>query len=139
MRVPDDIRKLFTRITWTELDCWEWQGARTKGYGVTSRTAGTRLVHRLVYEATRSPVPDGMQLDHLCRNRACCNPHHLEPVTNRENALRGAKATKTECLRGHSRWGNNSGRRYCLDCHAERQRNRYRSQPTRADLIEAAL
>lgn len=75
-----------------ETNCWEWQGAiHSGGYGVLGR----EYVHRLVYEELIGPVPEGLQLDHLCRNRRCCNPGHLEPVTQAENLQRGAKATLT--------------------------------------------
>lgn len=63
------------------------------GYGVVGlggRDAGTALVHRVVYELLRGPIPAGLDLDHLCRRRACCNPFHLEPVGRLENVRRGA-------------------------------------------------
>ena len=94
-------------------ECWVWIGCRTKaGYGQThSGSPGAwkkEYVHRLSYELHRGPIPDGLQIDHLCRNRACCNPAHLEPVTPRENCMRGfspaaiVRRTPT-CARGHSR------------------------------------
>ena len=89
-------------------ECWVWKGAPIKnGYG-QYRRKGTRscYVHRLVYEALVGPIPEGKFLDHLCRNRLCVNPGHLEIVTNRENVLRGVgptavNAQKTHCKRGH--------------------------------------
>src|SRR5690606_21110712 len=70
--------------------CWEWQAARDqKGYGRFRWKGFTRRAHRVAYEELVAPVPDGLQLDHLCRNPFCCAPWHLEPVTPRENTLRG--------------------------------------------------
>lgn len=87
--------------------CIIWTGAVTSaGYGSLWRGKGTALAHRVVYEEARGPIPAGMTLDHLCRNRRCVNPDHLEPVTNRENILRGTSpsaihARKTHCPKGH--------------------------------------
>jgi hypothetical protein len=88
-------------------DCWLWLGhLNSHGYGQI-RAYGTRYsAHRLSYMLVRGTIPDGLVLDHLCRNRACANPLHLEAVTNRTNVLRGVgrtaqNAIKTHCLRGH--------------------------------------
>lgn len=105
--------------------CWEWTASRqANGYGQFWRGGGVKIVaHRLAWELTNGPVPDGMQLDHLCRNRGCCNPSHLEVVTPRENTLRSPinpaaiNARKTHCPAGHpfdARTKN--GRRMCLRC-----------------------
>lgn len=79
--------------------CWEWAGARaTNGYGIVGipRTRSTTQAHRFYFAQVNRPIPAGMDLDHLCRNRGCVNPAHLEVVTRTINARRGAKATLTE-------------------------------------------
>lgn len=73
----------------TDSDCWEWQGAKqVRGYGVLTVLGEQVRAHRYVYENTIGAVPDGMELDHLCRNPPCVNPGHLEPVTHAENIRR---------------------------------------------------
>lgn len=74
--------------------CWVWRGGRMPfGYGSVWLDGRTRLAHRVFYERLVGPIPDGLQLDHLCRNPPCVNPAHLEPVTHTENSRRGS-ATK---------------------------------------------
>lgn len=110
-------------------ECWEWQGPRHNGYGsfYGGREARTVRTHRFAYELLAGPVPAGLVLDHLCRNRACCNPAHLEPVTNRENILRGEgfpglRARQTHCKHGHELSGDNLRiDRGCRDCWACRR------------------
>ena len=87
-----------------ESGCWVWDGGlSSKGYAQIVIAGKRKMAHRVAYEETIGPIPDGMMLDHLCRNRACCNPKHLEPVTNTENQKRGLKGTlKTHCARGHA-------------------------------------
>jgi hypothetical protein len=70
--------------------CWEWTGARCRGYGMaTSHTGKTVGAHRYAYQSLIGPIPEGLVLDHLCRNPGCVNPGHLEPVTSAENTRRG--------------------------------------------------
>jgi hypothetical protein len=79
-----------------ENGCWLFTGwTNTKGYGMIRDGARMRIAHRVFYERTKGPIPEGMQLDHLCRVPACVNPAHLEPVTNTQNARRGRKPKLT--------------------------------------------
>lgn len=111
--------------------CWVWTAGTTpNGYGtftIGGRQEGTRGAHRVAYELARGPIPPGLQIDHLCRNRLCVNPAHLEVVTNRENVLRGVGVTamnarKTHCKSGHpfdeeNTGFNRGGGRRCRRCH----------------------
>ena len=116
--------------------CWLWTGLLDKdGYGrhyvgVSRATAGEKTAHRFAYELLVGPVPDGLELDHLCRIRNCVNPRHLEPVTTRVNQLRGFglsghNARKTHCPNGHpydeanTIWSENGTHRTCRICRRE--------------------
>jgi HNH endonuclease len=108
--------------------CWPWLGSVSgTGYGSFSiRLArgqrSGRVAHRLVYEVLVGPVPPELELDHLCRNRRCVNPAHLEPVTASENQIRAKR--KSRCKHGHSMTGENvvwiagRGGRLCRRCRA---------------------
>lgn len=127
--------------------CWEWTLSRNSaGYGLISmgrRDEGTGLVHRVAWELWKDPIPDSMELDHLCRVRHCCNPDHLEIVTSSENARRRKpRKPKTRCKYGHELTPENTyvdlrGRRNCRECRSLRsplrvQRQRERRQRMRA-------
>jgi HNH endonuclease len=133
VRRKQNTREPLTILTRVNIDprtiCWEWQRARQgDGYGHISVAKRLVRAHRLSYEIFRGPIPDGLTLDHLCRNRACVNPHHLEPVTCRENILRGEspfalRARKTHCPLGHEYTPANTyvskrGGRDCRLCRA---------------------
>lgn len=120
-------------------DCWLWlRATSSKGYGrfwVGGAWQADVLAHRVAYELEVGPVPDGLTIDHLCRNTSCVNPDHLEPVTNRENILRGTgpaalRARQTHCKRGHpfdevnTRFTGLGAQRSCRACHADRERRR---------------
>lgn len=112
--------------------CWLWQGQiERNGYGRAWFKGKRRSAHRLAYELTKGQIPHGLTIDHLCRNRACINPAHLEAVSMRTNVLRGdtitaANARKTHCPRGHVYDRMNSqGRRICRTC-GRNQLRRYR-------------
>lgn len=107
--------------------CIEWRGTRTPGgYGQMSVDNRHQYVHRLAWELTHGPIPSGLQIDHLCRNRACLNPDHLEPVTGEENTRRAAAAVEA-CPQGHPYDEVNTyvhptkGYRQCRTCDRERK------------------
>ncbi len=107
--------------------CWLWLAALgTKGYGMFRTPKGVMRAHCFSYELHRGDIPEGLLLDHKCRTRSCVNPWHLEPVTSRENTLRGdgpsaRNARKTHCPRGHAYNAENTiftsdRRRRCRIC-----------------------
>lgn len=115
--------------------CWEWSNRDKDGYGIIKIKGKNIRVHRVIYEHFVGPIPDDLQPDHLCRNRACSNFEHLEIVTARENTLRSncvsaINARKTHCIKGHPLSGDNlyvydEGRkRQCRQCSRERYRRR---------------
>lgn len=116
--------RLWQRVMKTDT-CWLWTGATgPTGYGVTYNNGKNQYVHRAVYELLVGPIPDGLQIDHLCRVRNCVNPDHLEPVTPQENTRRGDawkwRLRRTHCRRGHEYSAENTvmrqGGRWCRAC-----------------------
>jgi hypothetical protein len=88
--------------------CWEWQGTRDRdGYGSFSQGGRSLRAHRCMLLFVDRVIPPGLVTDHLCRNRGCVNPSHLEAVDNSTNCRRGERATKTHCVRGHPLSGDN--------------------------------
>ncbi|WP_280332887.1 HNH endonuclease signature motif containing protein [Nocardia wallacei] len=122
--------------------CWIWQLYRNgQGYGWITVRDVNRPAHRVAYETFVGPIPDGLELDHLCRVRACVNPAHLEPVTHAENMRRGmapgvvARRTGV-CQRGHALTGYNvmqrsDGHVQCRECHRAARR-RYKARTKKA-------
>lgn len=112
--------------------CIEWQGSLNwQGYGTFG--IGERKIvkaHRYAYERAKGRIPSGMVIDHKCRNKKCVNPDHLEPVTPKENVLRGnaSRPQQTHCLRGHEFTNSNTyihpkrGTRHCKACQATRSK-----------------
>lgn len=126
------IKRLLSEKTVTDAGCWEWRLNMSKGYGGihVPSLKKTPRAYRFLYEALVGPVPDGLHLDHVCRNRACINPDHLEPVTLVENVMRGESfsaknAKKTSCNNGHPYTPENTyvlgdGSRKCKTCSKEK-------------------
>ena len=125
----NDAADIWAKIIVTD-GCWHWCGRLSRsGYGQVGYAGKRNLqAHRVVYEMERGPVADGLHLDHLCRNRACVRPDHMDPVSGRVNILRGQSPTannsrKTHCAHGHELSGDNlgvcGGRRFCRACKRE--------------------
>lgn len=132
MRQPA-IYRFVSKIRLAESGCWEWMG-RLKGHNIKNARGrysqfaadGYKSGHRWSYFYFKGPIPDGLTIDHLCRNTICVNPEHLEAVSMKENVLRGIGPSainhkKTHCINGHKFTPDNirvrkDGRKNCLIC-----------------------
>lgn len=128
--------RFWAKVDWWGNGCWLWTGCTGGGYGRFVFEGKVRQAHRVAYEAFIGPIPEGLQIDHLCRNRACVRVSHLEAVTQRENVLRGVGASaqharQTHCIHGHEftpentfvqAEGQQKGRRRCRTCVLESNR-----------------
>ena len=118
-----------SKIQYNDNGCWDWDGVKDRnGYSNGSVMGINTLMHRFFYRILVGEVPDGLELDHLCRRRGCINPDHLEPVTHAENMRR---SKRTECRKGghaYSEHGfvNSNGDRECRICSRESKLKRQR-------------
>lgn len=117
-------------------ECWPWRmSTGAHGYGQTWDGITVRLAHRCAWTLAHGPIPAGLTVDHVCRNRPCCNPAHLRLLSNVANATDNGQGRKTHCPQGHPYAGDNlyvnpQGHRLCRACrrvhkeaHYERKRN----------------
>jgi len=136
-------QRFWTKVQKTET-CWLWTAATTGGYGVIGAGGagnGYVLAHRYSYETLVGPIPDGLQIDHLCRVRHCVRPDHLEAVERRTNLLRGVsppavQSRQTHCKNGHPFESGNTyvdprGKRRCRTCYQVWTRARLHPQAPR--------
>lgn len=143
---PEQVARFWATVLKLPSGCWEWQRIATNdGYGIFCANHNRGLAHRVAWElANQRATPVGFQYDHLCRNRICVNPAHLDIVTVRINVLRGEgpaarHARKTHCVHGHPLSGDNlridtRGYRQCRTCYsAWREQGDSRRRRSRLD------
>lgn len=127
------MERLMSRVVYDNTGCWVFTGAKRNGYGVIgrgSREQGLEYTHRATYMAFRGPITDGMDIDHLCRNRVCCNPAHLRVATRSQNNINGARVLylSPRCGNGHEWTEENTTwsakQRHCKQCRRDRYADR---------------
>lgn len=134
------LAKIEIGYEWEEEACWEFAGARGyRGHGQVKVDGAMRLAHRVVYEALVGPIPEGLELHHLCENPPCVNPTHLRPMTRQEH---GSQHSRDVCPRGHALTPDNivpdknkkrgPGAKRCLECHRAYMRERWRKMTPEA-------
>lgn len=147
---PTPWERFVAKVQIEDSGCWTWLGQlNNRGYGWVKRDGRRQLAHVWAYTEARGPVPEGLELDHLCHtesecpggdycpHRRCVNPDHLEPVTHQENMRRGRTGmatgalnrAKTHCPHGHlldgvRKVGKGLGERYCKTCNRLRARGK---------------
>jgi hypothetical protein len=132
------IERVAAKIRVAEEPCWIWLGQHTeKGYGIVHMNGRMQRAHRVVYEQIVGPIPDNMLLDHTCFNKACVNPHHLRPVSTKENGehRRGAQVNSSSGVRGVS-WHKATQKWAAKVCHNGRgiQRGTVRTRSRRRNV-----
>lgn len=134
-----DMRRFWAKVAIDPSGCLVWTASGfSTGYGQFKHGGRNLMVHRFAYTALAGPIPDGLVLDHLCRNKRCVTPDHLEPVTDQVNILRGTaptavNAARTHCINGHpfdeaNTWVTRAGKRMCRTCGRERKAARYETK-----------
>lgn len=135
MSIEIDIGFLMAADWWSRVDvsnprgCWPWkQSTGSHGYGQTWDGRSVLLAHRVAWTLHNGKqIPDGLTVDHECRNRLCCNPFHLRLMDNLSNAEANGMALRTHCVHGHeytdaNTYVNRRGHRSCRTCAANRRR-----------------
>ena len=151
--LPEQLRFWSYVETKASNQCWPWlRSVDGQGYGVFCAQGTRKKSHRVSYILVHGPIPDGLVVDHMCRNRRCANPDHLRVVTQAVNSLENSvgataiNAAKTHCIAGHMFAGDNlkidhRGNRYCRECNRERQRkpnSRHKRRTTPAPSVLSA-
>lgn len=136
---PNEHARFMSKIVKAN-DCWLWQGPLDKdGYGTFYLRRRGRRAHRVGWYLMHGEIPEGLVVNHVCRNRHCVNPQHLELITARENSLKDSKsvgainARKTHCPQGHPYDRTYGNQRYCSICEAaksRRLRTKWRNEDT---------
>lgn len=121
------MKQVYVNRFWQKVDktstCWLWKAGKSdRGYGIYY-AGKMRRAHIVAYELMIGSVPEGLELDHICRIRHCVNPDHLEAVTHQQNCKRDFTDRNTHCKRGHEMTPENTynyGQRLCKTCHSMR-------------------
>lgn len=144
MRITNLPERIQSKVMPSPSGCWLWSGCIADGYGKAYWNGTSACAHRVTYELLVGEIPDGLQIDHLCRVRSCVNPAHLEAVTHAENVRRGDTGKETgrqnlakpACPQGHPYSGDNlyvnpgTGHRHCKACRRD-YRARYNARQKR--------